>query len=147
MNLENGKAGEREDRPTPETDAECFVNDGDFVTGDFARRLERERDVARENTKAWHGEYRALNDLHRELGLEHKKALRQLEERDGSCERLAVVSLQLDDCKAQRARMLAALKALIDAPDYRKLSEFVPEELAAWAEAREAVAAVEGSAS
>ena len=44
MNLENRKAGEREDRPAPETDAECFVNEGDFVTGDFARRLERERD-------------------------------------------------------------------------------------------------------
>lgn len=82
------------ERPTPETDAECFVNDGDFVTGDFARRLERERDVARENTKAWHGEYRALNDLHRELGLEHGKAIRQ---RDRLVEALKVV---LEDWKA-----------------------------------------------
>lgn len=46
MKLENRKSGEREDRPTPETDAECFVNEGDFVTGEFARRLERERDEA-----------------------------------------------------------------------------------------------------
>lgn len=29
---------------TPETDAECFVNEGDFVTGDFARNLELQRD-------------------------------------------------------------------------------------------------------
>lgn len=29
------------ERPTPETDAECFVSEGDFVTGDLARRLER----------------------------------------------------------------------------------------------------------
>lgn len=33
-----------DERPTPKTDAECFVNEGDFVTGDFARTLERQRD-------------------------------------------------------------------------------------------------------
>lgn len=35
-----------------------------------------------------------------------------IEERDRACERLAVVSLQLDDCKAQRDRLLQALKAV-----------------------------------
>jgi hypothetical protein len=28
--------------PTPRTDAECFVNEGPFVTADFARQLETE---------------------------------------------------------------------------------------------------------
>lgn len=82
-------------RPTPETDAAeaAFVADWNrhrqvgwpssaAVTKGFdkARIFERQRDVARENTKAWHGEYRALNDLHRELGLKHKEALRQRDE-------------------------------------------------------------------
>lgn len=30
------------DTSTPRTDAECFVNEGDFVTGEFARQLEIE---------------------------------------------------------------------------------------------------------
>lgn len=67
------------ERPTPETDAAKFYSDiGGWVVGVAkCQTLERQRDVARENTKAWHGEYRALNDLHRELGLEHGKAIRQ----------------------------------------------------------------------
>lgn len=67
------------ERPTPETDAAiCKCRDGySWVKPSLAKRLERERDVARENTKAWHGEYRALNDLHRELGLKHEETLRE----------------------------------------------------------------------
>lgn len=75
-------------RPTPETNRECFANEGDFVTGNFARRLERQRD-----------EY-------------HRKACDIADERDRACERLAVVSLQLEDCKAQRDELLAALEAI-----------------------------------
>lgn len=141
MNLENGKAGEREDRPTPETDAECFVNDGDFVTGDFARRLERERDVARENTKAWHGEYRALNDLHRELGLKHKEALRQRDEaRENltkACEDEHRMAVEVANITAQRDRLLEALEALL-AGDFRD---------EAWEFAHSVVAEIKGSAS
>jgi len=42
------------DRPTPETDAEikiemtCACYPNEYVSGDFARKLERERDKARE---------------------------------------------------------------------------------------------------
>lgn len=120
MNLENRKAGERETRPTPETDAVIASDSGggDFIKAlaDKGKQLERERDEARENN----GRNAAM---------------------------LARTLIERDAARRERDRLLAALKALIDAPDYRKLSEFSQQELAAWAEARQAVAAVEGSAS
>lgn len=87
------KTGKEENRPTPDTDANIWASISGCIRGQhgepiercyvpagFAQTLERQRDVARENTKAWHGEYRALNDLHRDLGLKHKEALRQRDE-------------------------------------------------------------------
>ncbi len=48
MNLENRKAGERETRQTPETDAALADrNSSVAVDADFARTLERQRDEAR----------------------------------------------------------------------------------------------------
>lgn len=47
MNLENRKAGRRETRPTPETDAALADrNSSVAVDADFARTLERQRDEA-----------------------------------------------------------------------------------------------------
>lgn len=46
------------DRPTPETDAEidaetlCACYPKDYVSGEFARKLERERDEARDRLRA-----------------------------------------------------------------------------------------------
>lgn len=123
MNLENRKAEERETRPPPETEARVRLENPIGVPGntalistDFAIKLERERDEARENN----GRNAAM---------------------------LARTLIERDAARRERDRLLEALKALIDAPDYRKLSEFSQQELAAWAEARQAVAAVEGSAS
>lgn len=196
MNLENRKAGERETRPTPETDAAFLKLYAGYLTHPatidlqaaekFARNLERQRDELQEqcniNAKQLldtvndrnslgvqldllRDEFRRIEARIGESGLGDNPYLSHIadycqraqkdiavrytpiEERDRACERLAVVSLQLDDCKSQRDRLLEALKALIDTPDYRNLSEFSQQELAAWAEARQAVAAVEGSAS
>lgn len=73
-------------RPTPETDAECFVNEGDVVTVDFARRLERERDEAREIAKKYEDRYFTMSELRNNA---------------------SIVALQY---KAQRDRLVEALE-------------------------------------
>ena len=42
------------ERPTPETDAKIQIYGGYVRLADFARRLERERDEAREELEDWH---------------------------------------------------------------------------------------------
>ena len=51
------------ERPTPETDAEVGYFDFDPVSADFARRLERERDEAREDATNY---YARIGELERE---------------------------------------------------------------------------------
>lgn len=64
MNLENRKAGERETRPTPETDAALADrNSSVAVDADFARTLERQRDEAREIAKKYEDRYFTMSEL------------------------------------------------------------------------------------
>ena len=74
-----------------------------------------------------------------------------IEERDRACERLAVVSLQLDDCKSQRDRLLEALEESLalninwaDSTEPHNL-EYFSEYRAVIAQARKAIAEVKGA--
>lgn len=147
------------ERETPETDGAAWPvemvhqesNYESWVRTDFARKLERERDEAREqcdaNAKQLLETVNDRNSLGTQIDLLRDELQRiaarigesglgdnpylshistycqraqkdiavnytPIEERDRACERLAVVSLQLEDCKAQRDELLAALEAL-----------------------------------
>ena len=93
---------EMSDRPTPETDAEVGYFDFDPVSADFARRLERERDKAREDATNYYariGELESERDELKEIveqrilvGAEiHNKAnslIKQNDKTEAECERL-----------------------------------------------------------
>ena len=70
------------DKPTPETDAEikieltCACYPNEYVSGDFARKLERERDEAREDLESEKNTRNAII----EKGLKLERQLREMQE-------------------------------------------------------------------
>lgn len=185
------------ERPTPETDGAAWPvemvhqesNYESWVLTDFARKLEMERDEAREHCDAnakqlletvndrnslgtqldlLRDEFQRIAARIGESGLGDNPSLSSIadycqraqkdiavrytpiEERDRACERLTVVSLQLEDCKAQRDELLEALEESLalnenwvaDAEPFDL--EYYSEYRAVIAQSRAAIASVKG---
>lgn len=127
-------------RPTPETDAECFVNEGEFVTGDFARNLERERDSAYERVGALMLQIQDMShpNITEVLG----KLSDCHKERDDALMMLGVYKLGCDAQKEKIRQLLSALLGVLD--DWE--GGYQPEDCGTtMAIAREAIAAVKGT--
>jgi hypothetical protein len=114
------------DKPTPETDAEikiemtCACYPNEYVSGDFARKLERERDEARESLK--HIEEYGTEEINAAVDLRQKLASALVERDDlqkavnGLCDHFGVspantTLLAVEVLKIKRERD-EALKAL-----------------------------------
>ena len=99
------------DRPTPETDAEsCYPdsNLGECICADFARKLERERDEARDDADHWKIEYEIV--VSRLCGVKHDRDNGIIAEN----EIIPVLRKERDEA---REKLSAAWKSLRDSQD------------------------------
>jgi hypothetical protein len=105
-------------RPTPETDAENAQFPMGGYTLDFCRKLERERDEAREESKMWKANHdnqvklkSALMDRH-DLGDRARKVVALAKERDEARERERVAIASWDE---ERQRALREGERVVEA--------------------------------
>lgn len=128
-------------RPTPETDAQCYDceyqgdmggkftasagklrADGDHVPADFARKLERERDEARERAESKHGLWMA--ELSRVTGLEKQlEAMREAIKE--ACEALKAISRSTDYAGDHGSAMVATKDAITAKTALAKLQPYI----------------------
>ena len=110
------------ERPTPETDAEHAQFAMGGFTLDFCRKLERERDEAREDLEFRRGLYKVLEESNNRLMATNEEAAgfaRKLErERNEAREQLAAAKHFLEKYIAERDEARELCRELIDLVAY-----------------------------
>jgi hypothetical protein len=136
------------DRPTPETDAEfpkLYDSATEWVDAAFARRLERERDEARDELREWADAAASAENPHPDEA--HCTCVPLLtaslkQARDKHARSIIEWGKELAEAQAQRDRLAEALRPFIDGWSDKSCDSVVTDRQ--FRDAKQALAAVKG---
>ena len=103
------------DRPTPETDAEidaemlCACYPNEYVDAEFARKLERERDEAREAAAKWESSSDKLADTLRTDAYQYADYILNHYDRNSHMDKLCLTKSLVENGYGSKAAEIEAL--------------------------------------